>query len=92
MDDLLLSQEKDPRIMRLLRLWDDENLLIRNKAWVNTPGRDKVFPVIIFINTGDVRSSQLDLCARGTQKHLSCRHALCVSRDTLDSDEDPERE
>jgi hypothetical protein len=54
MDDLLLSQEKDPR---LLRLRDDDNLLIRNEARVNTPGRDKVFPIIIFINTGDVRPS-----------------------------------
>ena len=49
--------------MRLPRLWDDEQLLLRDEQRVEAACHNKEFAGVVFINSVDVRRGELNLGA-----------------------------
>jgi hypothetical protein len=88
----MFPEKQDARAVRLRRLGDDVELLLRNQQRVKTPRSDKELAGVVIVDSVSAGGGELNLGARGPKELLGDGLAERVSRHTLDADEHPERE
>lgn len=85
------SLRKNVGVMRHPRLRNDEDLLVGDKTRMHAPSSDKVFAVVVLINSGGVGTRQLNTSTRRSKEHLRGRNTASMRRNTLDPNKDLEQ-